>query len=237
MFYLNHKLFWVFSKHLLDKSEPWWTKCFLDLISYGMSAQYLSSLEGIEHIWAIRASLGPAPLMTIHPCQAPMRVTWGSIWRNLASHPTSAFSGSSAGSADPAALPSSQPSWSWHSGWAPQPHPQSGAGSGGYPHSGSRTSAPSTRWRRRCWRRHQNTSRRAHISSSQASSARFKEGLGKKWKGNVSLTTQHQQRRVKCRHTHTQAHTHTGAHAPTPSLCLQIRETEPEQQTSGRQSE
>lgn len=156
----------------------------------------------------------------------------GSIWRNLASHPTSAFSGSLAGSADPAALPSSQPSWSWHSGWAPQPRPLSGAGSGGYPHSGSRRSAPSTRWRRRCWRHHQNTSHRARIFSSQASSARSKEGLGKKWKGNMSLTTQNQPRRVKCRYTHTQ--THTWAHAPTPSLCLQIREMETEQQTSGR---
>ena len=71
MFYLNHKLFWVFWKHLLDKSEPCWMKCFLDLISYGVSARYLSSLEGKDHTeppWP----LSGLPLSAMHRCQALM---------------------------------------------------------------------------------------------------------------------------------------------------------------------
>lgn len=37
--------------------------------------------------------------------------------------------------------------------------------------------------------------------------------------------------------TQTHTRTHTWAHAPTPSLCLQVRGRETEQQTSGRQNE
>lgn len=60
---------------------------FLSLTSYGMSAQYLSSLEGIEHIWAIRASLGPA-LDDHTSVSGPHACNHGAqSLKDLASHP------------------------------------------------------------------------------------------------------------------------------------------------------
>lgn len=80
--------------------------------------------------------------------------------------------GFSVNSEDLWALLSFQTSWSWRSGWGPQPHPQSGAGSEGFPHSWSRRSARSKHWRHHCWHRHQSTSHRAHIFFSLAFSAK-----------------------------------------------------------------
>lgn len=72
--------------------------------------------------------------------------------------PTWASSGSWAGFGVPAAPPSSQTSWRWRSGWAPLPHPPSGAGSvAPCRRCVSCMSALSRHWKRRCWRHRPST--------------------------------------------------------------------------------
>lgn len=111
---------------------------------------------------------------------------------------TSVSSGSSVSSAGPGALLSARTSWSWRSGWELPPRPRSAAGNGECRRSWSHTSAQSKHSRRRCWHRRQNTSHRAHIAASRASSARAtREGWwrrGERWDDRESpKQTRHQQ--------------------------------------------
>lgn len=200
------------------------TRCFYKSNKLQRICQIFQSLEGKDWV-----SVTSAPLV-LELCRGSTNTRCGQYGREAA-HPatvlTSVFAGSLASSAGPEALPSSLTSWSWRSGWEPLPHPRSAAGNGECRRSWNRTSAQSRHSRHHCWHHRQNTSRRAHSASSQASSARSDEGWGwwrKKWKDEMTMShpkQTHHQQRAACQKMHPGAVHHA-------CLCLQLREEKQE---------
>lgn len=157
---------------------------FINLINYRELARYFKISQrqrlGLSHL----STFGAGPPSGLHKRQnspappSPWCGQYGLEAAHRATALTSVFSGSSVSSAGPEVLLSSLTSLSWRSGWELLPHPQSVAGNGECRRSWNHTSAQSKHSRHHCWHHRQNTSHRAHISSSQASSARSEERRG-----------------------------------------------------------
>lgn len=201
---------------MIATSQMWAVRepdVFINLINYRELASYFK-ISGRQRLGL--STLAPL-VLELHRGSTNIRTPphpWCRQYGLEAAHRatalTSVFSGSSVSSAGPEALLSSLTSLSWRSGWELLPHPRSAAGNGECRRSWNHTSAQSKHSRHHCWHHRQNTSHRAHISSSQASSARSEEGWGwwrKKWKDEMTVSHPkqiHHQQRVACQKMHTQ---------------------------------